>query len=389
MRWHCVLGLCLLMTGGVAVSQTQTSDHGAAARDYIGIYQKYLSGLKHTRCPMYPTCSQYGMMAFADHPFHEAMILTADRLLRCSGHPDFYPTLIDGPNSGQQLDYPASRPIPSSVVTSIPTPVAADNIIPTDSVSRSIQFTNTLINQHCYASAMLEIDRLLYEDSSLQHVPALYLNKLRCFEGMRQYTDGLLFYEQRMPDEIKANYKVKYTAAHLYDLIGDYSKSIDLYQQASLVWDSNEVHPYGELAKLYAQQAMFNDAKAALEHKCALDNNLTAFASSSAALSRLEKATHKDPTTAMIFSIVPGGGYLYTEQPRNALVSLLVNGVLAYAVYTSIKTENYGLGIILGAFSISFYGGNIVGSGASATRYNDKIKRDAITELRNTNPFYY
>ena len=29
----------------------------------IRIYQKYLSPLKHTKCPYYPTCSQYGLEA--------------------------------------------------------------------------------------------------------------------------------------------------------------------------------------------------------------------------------------------------------------------------------------------------------------------------------------
>lgn len=389
MRWHCVLGLCLLMTGGVAVSQTQTSDHGAAARDYIGIYQKYLSGLKHTRCPMYPTCSQYGMMAFADHPFPEAMAMTADRLIRCGGHLDLYPTIEEGPHSGRKLDYPVGRPIPAHLITPAPHDVAAETIHPTDSITRAIQFTNKLINQHSYASALLEIDRLLYEDTAFLYVPALYLNKLRCFEGLRQYSDGLLFYEQQIPSKVKSNYKIMYTTAHLYDLVGDPMKSIDLYRRSAQVWDSNEAHPYGELAILYAKESLYDEAKVALEHKCNIDGNMNAFAVSNAILGKLESAKHKDPTTAMLLGIIPGAGYLYTEQPRNAMVSFLVNSVLAYAVYTSFKTENYGLGIIVGAFSISFYGGNIVGSGTSAKRYNEKIKRDAIIELRNTNPFYY
>ncbi len=338
---------------------------------------------------MYPTCSQYGMMAFADHPFPVAMAMTADRLLRCGGHLDFYPTIETGLHSGRLLDYPEGRPIPAYLTAPASHAVAAETIIPTDSVSRAIQLTNNLINQHCYASAMLEIDRLLYEDTTFRQESALYINKLRCFEGLQQYSDGLIFYEQHMPDEIKSNYKVLYTAAHLYDLVGDYTKSIDLYRRSAQVWDSNEAHPYGELAILFTKESLYDEAQAALEHKCALDGNLSAFAASSAALNRLASAPRKDPTTAILLGIIPGAGYLYAEQPRNALVSLLVNGVLAYAVYTSFKTENYGLGIIVGAFSISFYGGNIIGSGTSAKQYNEKIKRNALTELRNTNPFYY
>ena len=88
-------------------------------------------------------------------------------------------------------------------------------------------------------------------------------------------------------------------------------------------------------------------------------------------------------------AIVPGAGYLYAKQPGSAITSLLTNGLLAYAVYSSFKADNYGLGILVGLFSVSFYIGNIAGSGSSATRYNERIRREAIAELRNINPFFY
>lgn len=360
-----------------------------AAHDYIRIYQKYLSDIKYTRCPMYPTCSQYGMMVFADHSFPEAMALTADRMLRCGGHLETYPEIVAGRHSGRRLDYPPGREIPSFAVVAPPSFVAAETIVPTDSITKAIQFINSLINQHSYASALLEIDRLLAEDTIFRHQPSLYLNKLRCFEGLRQYSDGLLLYEQNMPNSIKTNYKVMYTAAHLYDLVGNTDRSIELFRHSSTVWDSNEMHPYGELAVLLAKEALYNEADTALRHKYAIDGNHAAFSDSRAIIDELQGAKYKSPTAAMLLSVIPGAGYLYLGQPRNALISLLVNGVLAYATYTSFKTENYGLGIITAAFSISFYGGNIVGAGSSTRRYNDNLKRDAIKELRKVNPFYY
>ena len=389
MRWLGMTMLSLLMAGGVMAVQGQPDSRGAAVHDYIGIYRKYLSSLKDTKCPMYPTCSHYGMMVFSDHSFPVAMMMTADRLLRCGGHLDFYPTIETEPHGGRKLDYPEGRPIPTFLTTPAPHTVAAETIHPTDSITKAIQFTQSLINQHCYASALLEIDRLLYEDTAFLRIPVFYLNKLRCFEGLQQYSDGLLFYEQHTPSGIKSTYKIMYTAAHLYDLVGNPIKSIDLYRRSAQIWDSNEAHPYGELAILYAKESLYDEAQAALKHKYTIDSNKNAFAASTAALGRLEEAKYKNPTTAMLLGIIPGAGYLYTEQPRNALVSLLVNGVLAYAVYTSFKTENYGLGIIVGAFSISFYGGNIVGSGTSAQRYNKKIKQDALVELRKQIPFFY
>lgn len=386
MKWHSMIILCLSMAGWV---QGQQDDPGAAARDYIGIYQKYLSGLKSSHCPMYPTCSQYGMMVFADHPFPVAMVLTADRMIRCGGHLDYYPTIETGIHAGRKLDYPLSRPVPIPLTAKKPHAVAAETIIATDSTERGIQFTNRLINQHSYASALLEIERLMYYDTNLSRNKVLYLNKLRCLEGMQHYSDGVMFYEQGIPDEMKTDYKILYTTAHLYDLIGDYGKSIDMFQQSTLQWDNNEVNPYGELAILYTRLGLMEEAKWALEQKYVIDGNRNTYNKSISIIKSMETAKYKSPTTAMLLGVIPGAGYLYTEQPRNALISLLVNGVLTYAVYTSIKSENYGLGIILGAFTISFYGGNIVGAGSSAKRYNDKIRHDTIIELRKNNPFFY
>lgn len=382
--------LCLFVIVAIGISaQEKSSGQGAAIHDYIGIYQKYFSGLKRVHCPMYPTCSHYGMMAFADHSFPVAMVLTADRITRCGGHLEQYAEIAAGPHTGRRLDYPPGRTVPSGLITEPPHVVAAETIVPRDSVTKSIQFTNMLINQHSYASALLEIERLLYVDTAYIHEPKLYVNKLRCLEGLQQYSEGLLYYQQRIPIDVKKDYKIRYTAAHLYDIVGDYEQSVNLYRESALVWDSSEINPYGELAILYARKSMFDEAKWALEQKCSIDGNLAAYNESLDILWRLESAKPKNPTVAMLLGVLPGAGYLYTGQPRNALTSILANGLLAYACYTSIKSENYGLGIIVGIFSVSFYGGNIIGSGSSARRYNENQKRDAIAKLRNTNPFFY
>lgn len=385
-----VLALFLMVAfSGVVASQEPPYGQGSAVHDYIKLYQKYLSGLKGTQCKMYPTCSQYGMMVFAKHPFPKAMVMTADRLLRCDGHLDFYPEITVGKHIGYKLDYPPNYPIPQYLTTEPPHAVAVETIIPTDSTSQSIQFTNKLINQHSYVCALLEIERMLYYDSALRFEPALYVNKLRCHEGLQQYSDGVMCYEQLVAQGMKMDYKLTYTAGHLYDLLGDHDKALNLFRSSVSLWDSISPHPYGELAILYTDKDQFDEARRALEQKFSIDSNICSYVTSNTIISRLESSIPKDPTTAKLLSIIPGAGYLYTEQPRNAFVSLLVNSVLSYAVYTSIKTENYGLGIIFGAFTIAFYGGNIVGAGNSAQRYNEKLKRDATNKLRTSNPFYY
>ncbi len=50
----------------------------------IRIYQKYLSPLKHTKCPYYPTCSQYGLEAIEKYGALKGGLMAVWRILRCN-----------------------------------------------------------------------------------------------------------------------------------------------------------------------------------------------------------------------------------------------------------------------------------------------------------------
>ena len=57
----------------------------SSVNDYINFYQKYISNIRGHECPMYPSCSNYGIKMFSEKKFVSAFINTSDRLLRC-GH---------------------------------------------------------------------------------------------------------------------------------------------------------------------------------------------------------------------------------------------------------------------------------------------------------------
>ena len=47
-------------------------------------YQRYLSPLKHTKCPYIPTCSQYGLEAIEKYGAVKGGLLAFYRILRCN-----------------------------------------------------------------------------------------------------------------------------------------------------------------------------------------------------------------------------------------------------------------------------------------------------------------
>ena len=50
----------------------------------IKFYRKYLSPLKSTKCPYYPTCSEYGLEAVQTFGAFKGGLLAVWRILRCN-----------------------------------------------------------------------------------------------------------------------------------------------------------------------------------------------------------------------------------------------------------------------------------------------------------------
>lgn len=50
----------------------------------IKAYQKYISPMKSTKCPYFPTCSQYGLEAVQKYGAVKGSALAAWRILRCN-----------------------------------------------------------------------------------------------------------------------------------------------------------------------------------------------------------------------------------------------------------------------------------------------------------------
>jgi hypothetical protein len=96
------------------------------------------------------------------------------------------------------------------------------------------------------------------------------------------------------------------------------------------------------------------------------------------ALSQSDTIPLKNPTTAGMLSILPGGGQFYTGRYQDALTAFLINGGLIWAAWEAFDSENYALGSVIGFVEFGFYAGNINGAISSAHKYN----RDRISEFK-------
>ena len=87
----------------------------------------------------------------------------------------------------------------------------------------------------------------------------------------------------------------------------------------------------------------------------------------------------KNPTTAGVLSIVPGGGQLYCGRHQDALTAFIVNAGLIWAAWEAFDNDLPALGAVITFVEFGFYAGNIYGAVGSAHKYN----RDQVEAFKN------
>lgn len=341
-----------------------------AVHDYISLYQRYVSGLKNGRCAMYPSCSNYGLLAFEHYPFFKAMTMVSDRLIRCSHEQHLYAKTYEyGIRSC--VDYPYFLSAPHMSI----------GRLYTDSrrwPDATLQFIDYLINEGDYSSSLLEIRRVEFMGNVSS--PQLYAKKLLCMRALGMHEEGIFDYETLTDKLLQSDSRVTMQAAMAYYETTNYKQTVRLLDSECTEDSATIYNRYIVQAISYAQLGQYTEAEMAFSRANTLTHNKNLML-----LEQLKGQKQKNPTLARCLSIIPGLGYLYSGHKGSALTALLVNGALGYATYTSIKSQNYGVAGLCGLFTMSFYLGNINGAARSAERYNVAQKRNIISQLESIN----
>ncbi len=361
----------LFLANNVKHNQTSTND-------YISIYQKYISGIRGQQCPMYPSCSNFGLKTFSERKFAEAFVLTSDRLLRCGHEPNNYDLSLR-PNGFKFIDYPAYQNAPNEIYyTKNAYYFSYSDKIKDDS---TLTFVKKLINNHYYREALLEIMRVEYR-YPLFNID-LFTNKIICFKALGEYENALFDYETKCPNEYKNYSELVFQIAVIQFKLNNYTQALQKNKISSEL--CNDEYCKSKIilldGVLYAnkfewQKAMqsYSNLSQLESYKKLADINYTLAWQGS-------QLKFKNPNLASILSIIPGAGYAYAGHKQTAISAFLVNSLLAYATYTSFKNKNYGMGLLTGVFNLSFYIGNIYGAAKSTKRYNEQQQKSIINKL--------
>lgn len=347
--------------------------------DYIGIYQRFIGGIRGHECPMYPSCSNYGLKTFKETNFLHAFALTSDRVLRCGHDHQYYPlTLTQG--GFRYLDFSAIERTPKDLVyTRNQYSFYYADTIPDE---YSSQFIATLINGQYHREALLEMMRLEY---SMGILPLeLFINKIICLKSLGDYESAIFEFENKCPIDYKSNVELIYQMALVYYKLENYAQAkVLLSEIMAFDYDSYTKSKVIMLNAILCAQSndwqQCQDAYASLEE---LDTCRELAAINLGIVSRGLSIRDKSPVLAGCLSIIPGLGYAYSGHVQTAISALLVNGLLAFATYSNITSSNYGMAMLTGVFNVSFYVGNLVGSLKSAKRFNVQKRQSIINKLK-------
>ncbi|OIO55385.1 MAG: hypothetical protein COX57_02690 [Alphaproteobacteria bacterium CG_4_10_14_0_2_um_filter_63_37] len=76
------------------------------------------------------------------------------------------------------------------------------------------------------------------------------------------------------------------------------------------------------------------------------------------------------PDKAGWLSLIPGAGHLYLDRPMDALTAFGVNALLMAATADTVRKKEWGLGLLLGSVTVTWYGGTIFSAVSLAQRQN-------------------
>ncbi len=355
----------------------------SAVNVYIGFYQKYISSIRGQECPMYPSCSNFGLKTFNEKSFSTAFALTSDRLLRC-GHDHKNYSLTLSPIGFRLLDYPAyEKPHPELFYSRNSYYYAYSDKLNDDS---TFTFIKKLINNQYYQEALLEIMRVEFQADTFNI--ELFTNKIICLRATSGFEKALFEYETKCPSAYRNNVELLFQIALIQYKLQNYNLALD---KCSLAWETSlDSYIKSRILMLngllYANKFEWESAMRSYTSLSESDACKTVGDANYQLSETASRFRDKSPTLAGVMSVVPGAGYAYSGHMQTAISALLINGLLAYATYTNFKQKNYGMGILTGVFSLSFYIGNIYGATKSAKRYNEQRKKSITDKLEfNTN----
>ena len=229
-------------------------------------------------------------------------------------------------------------------------------------------FANHLVQQKEYYRAYQEYHRLHIYYPAMYPYDKYFVSTLYCHYEGRQYQKLLEQIDSTMLAQpvvwiFAFDSALSITSPVLADIALQSPGSMDdteaelmvlkrkLAYSLLAVNDYNKLSPYKTIAQDYDLQRIYE-------------------------FSRFTRSRLKNPYAAFVWGIIPGAGYIYSDNVENGIIAAIVIGICTAVTYFAVDTGNSGIAFVTGAAGTFFYGGSILGGYLSARRTNSQIMKE-------------
>ncbi len=347
--------------------------------NYIGgIYQKYISGIRGGSCPMYPSCSNYGLNSFKQGGVISGFLKTPDRLMRCGHEHNMYSYTYQ--NSDFKLLDPVNpKNMDLLIYKRLRKSFPVNDTLPDP---KEYALIKELMLKEMYSEALIELLRVRIGDGAFN--TELAVNYIVCLRALDKHEDAIFEYDNNFSSSIKSDPNINYEMAKIWHSLKNNSKELFHLNMAQKSFVENDLE-YQRVQMLkgavFASQEKYGESKVEFLNISKNSQYYDMAQQRVRSINELENIKFKKPALGAALGVIPGLGYLYAKHKQTALSAFILNSVLIYATYSNIKRENYGMASLTGIFAASFYVSSIVGSSTSVKRHNRKKINDKIQKI--------
>jgi len=241
-------------------------------------------------------------------------------------------------------------------------------------------YAQKLFDEKDYDTAMVEYKRFIHFFPKSKHVEPARFNIGVCLFNLKKFQDAAIIFNEIIISDKENNITKEawfFQSRAFMNLGNTGYAQIVLQNYLKLVKDrETQDRIYFNLAKIHLSNArklkpgslaLARDSLSKISDSGIIKYNTDQY---HALIIKAEQAPQKNPKTAGLFAVIPGGGFLYCKRYQDALVTFLLNTGLMVAAYEAFENDNKALAGVITFVETGFYAGNIYGSISSAHKYN-------------------
>ena len=367
----------------LAFSASKSNDYlDESSKLMFGFYSNWMAPLKShvSECQFTPSCSQYSKQAIKEFGLVKGMIMTTDRLMRCSGG---HASSINYPyHNFKFVDRPHNHSVfgDGNIWSLGLSGSSSGRRIESDTV---FSFARSLFENGESQLSKLELLRISFNNKN-----PLVQAKTNLLLGMNEFitTKSIKTLEYLSEIDKIDNPQLKFKYFILKYLYSDLSNmttySVNLCKMYESQLDSNVIQRLTAYSH-YRNNELDNAVE--MVDKISRRQAISGFDTIPGYMRTNFDKNFKSPLLAGIMSsILPGSGYVYAGRLKEGASALLINALLGAGIYSLFDSGNIGGGILTAMVSVPFYLGNIIGSANAAGAENTKYQQIVLHNLRNS-----